>query len=138
MGYLFRPKLKSGGSVLMVAALHAWLGWSGRASGPATLSSFGLVLDILGASVLVWSPLRKYLAAMRVSYKGLRAERLLPPWWIATRWLYEAARIIGSRDVRVTSPSMDEEAEDNATGLLLLLLGFGAQLVSVWWTAAGR
>ncbi len=33
---------------------------------------------------------------------------------------------------------MDEEAEDNATGLLLLLLGFGAQLVSVWWTAAGR
>ena len=89
-------------------------------------SSVGLILDVLGASVLVVGTLRARGAAIRALANVPDFERGHSRLQVIAIWL---ARRFGSTDVRLTTPDMIGDFSGMLIGTGLLVLGFVGQLI---------
>ena len=113
-----------GGAIIVGAAFFApRCGWTD------TLNLAGLLLDIVGASILTVAPLTGRAAYFRIAAPVVRGDRSFVQWWILN-WPLALVSRLGSSDARNTQPDMEEDVTETVYGFTFLLLGFVGQAIS--------
>ncbi len=91
------------------------------------LTFTGLLLDVMGAILLVSGLLHRDMTVIRLAHLAMEQPRT----W-TQRIAFAAARRVGSRDPRATIDATAEELEQALWGLILLVTGFLFQAAGTW------